>query len=280
MLDYDAASKRAASEKDLIKAKPLKEELQIAKNTYEALNRQLIEELPKLIDLSKELFLNSIAALLKIKKMFIGKAAKQALILLDLPLLQSSSYMGEKIGQIRVNLTQLLVATGSIEVKDIRQTFTVKHNLIIDDMLSNFSIVKFGKLSSHDAPMLERNTSMRSSSSSDTTGYVKRFIGKSAKSETVLPQVVARLDRSRLIQFHFQTTNAKESIQNRFAPTDIYCANTDYQALDVLDLAIRANEWVGVVKRQDPMGNTQRWFVDNGLRQGFVPCKYLSQVST
>lgn len=32
---------------------------------------------------------------------------------------------------------------------------------------------------------------------------------------------------------------------------------------------------VGVIQHKDPMGNDQRWFVDNGSAQGFVPCRML-----
>jgi len=33
---------------------------------------------------------------------------------------------------------------------------------------------------------------------------------------------------------------------------------------------------VGVVQKKDPMGSDKRWFVDNGLTQGFLPCHVLT----
>lgn len=102
LLDFDAASKRAASERDPIKAKGAKEEHTASKNNYEALNKQLTDDLPKLIEFGTRLFLNCLSAFLKIKKLFIGKTANQIITLLDLPLLLSSSYAGSiHVGDIQ-----------------------------------------------------------------------------------------------------------------------------------------------------------------------------------
>ena len=35
---------------------------------------------------------------------------------------------------------------------------------------------------------------------------------------------------------------------------------------------------VGVVQKKDPTGDVSRWFVDNGVSQGFVPARILVSV--
>ena len=37
-----------------------------------------------------------------------------------------------------------------------------------------------------------------------------------------------------------------------------------------LDIGVNAGDLVGVVQQKDPLGNRDRWFVDNGQAQGFV----------
>ncbi|KAI1281954.1 Dynamin-binding protein [Halotydeus destructor] len=236
LLDYENAMKKASWEKDALRAKQFKDELAQAKNNYEALNTQLLDELPRLVELSSELFLNCLAAFFNIKKLFIGRCSKQLLSLMELPL----SY------------------SGAIDVGDIRQTFQVKHNLIADDMTRSFSIISKGALDGTST--LERNGSIRSSTSSDTSTFRRSmFIGKGSRDENSLPQ----------------STNAREAILAKFRQADIFTATADFQATDVMDMSLRRGDWVGAIKRQDPMGNGQRWFVTNGVKQGFVPMKFL-----
>jgi hypothetical protein len=44
-----------------------------------------------------------------------------------------------------------------------------------------------------------------------------------------------------------------------------------------MDISLKRGEWLGVIKRQDPMGNQHKWFVDNGVKKGFVPVKFLTK---
>jgi hypothetical protein len=45
-----------------------------------------------------------------------------------------------------------------------------------------------------------------------------------------------------------------------------------------MDLGVNPGDLVGVVQKKDPMGNAKRWFVDNGLKQGFVPAHVLNEI--
>ena len=46
---------------------------------------------------------------------------------------------------------------------------------------------------------------------------------------------------------------------------------------DALDIAVNAGDLVGIIQKKDPMGNTKRWFVDNGITQ--VHIYFLTAVS-
>ena len=37
-----------------------------------------------------------------------------------------------------------------------------------------------------------------------------------------------------------------------------------------MDICLNRKDLVGVIKQQDPMGGTHRWFVDTGSARGFV----------
>ena len=43
-----------------------------------------------------------------------------------------------------------------------------------------------------------------------------------------------------------------------------------YPPIPQLDIGVNAGDLVGVVQQKDPLGNRDRWFVDNGQAQGFV----------
>lgn len=79
LIDYDASLKS-------------KNESAIAKSTFEALNQQLIEELPQLTDLSLEIFTNCLKTFIHSSKQLIMQNAKYFLELHQLPLIVNSPF--------------------------------------------------------------------------------------------------------------------------------------------------------------------------------------------
>lgn len=51
-----------------------------------------------------------------------------------------------------------------------------------------------------------------------------------------------------------------------------------YTPKNQLDIGVNAGDLVGVVQQKDPMGNRHRWFVDNGITQGFLPSHVLNSI--
>lgn len=111
---------------------------------------------------------------------------------------------------------------------------------------------------------LDRSSSLRSSGSSEAgVRRASTFMAKQSKQMAVTAQ----------------TTNSREAISSKYRPQDIFAATQDFAAVDVMDISLRRGEWLGVLKRQDPMNNHSRWFVDNGISKGFVPAKFLSRAN-
>ncbi|GIY80564.1 dynamin-binding protein [Caerostris darwini] len=138
LLDFESASSKMEKNKDVTKIKMLQDNLTMAKNTYEALNSQLLDDLPKLCDLSIEILYDCIRCFLKAKKNFVGRTTKLFFSLMDLPLLIGSQ--------------------GS----SILDTFQVKHTLVMDD-LSQLTILPKELQSCIKTDTLKRNSVTRSS---------------------------------------------------------------------------------------------------------------------
>ncbi|XP_013774351.1 dynamin-binding protein-like isoform X2 [Limulus polyphemus] len=114
-LDYEACNNRLEPNKDAAKQRILQEELQEAKNNYIALNSQLLDELPSVCAISRDIFKECLHSFLQARKTLLGRTAKQMLSLTQLSLLLSSQ-------------------------KDILETFQIKHNLVVDQ-LTKLSLV-------------------------------------------------------------------------------------------------------------------------------------------
>lgn len=67
LLDYDNCKERA----DRFKDRRVQDELQVTRNTYEALNAQLLDELPKFYSAAEELFTGCVRAFAQAQKDFV-----------------------------------------------------------------------------------------------------------------------------------------------------------------------------------------------------------------
>ncbi|CAN8004345.1 unnamed protein product [Ixodes hexagonus] len=79
------------------------------------------------------------------------------------------------------------------------------------------------------------------------------------------------------------TDTARTDMQRVFLKSSypaecLFVVSQDYSSADILDISLRAGDVVGVVKRQDPMGNTGKWFVDDGMTKGFIAAGLLRPV--
>jgi len=60
------------------------------------------------------------------------------------------------------------------------------------------------------------------------------------------------------MQHIFQTLLAK------YPASSLHAATKTYRSFNSVDLSCVVNQVFAVIKTQDPMGNTEKWFVDNG----------------
>jgi hypothetical protein len=64
-----------------------------------------------------------------------------------------------------------------------------------------------------------------------------------------------------------QSDEQKSRLMKTYGPERLFTVTQDITGSQLYDLTLKKGSQVGVVKEGDPMGNRDRWFVDNG-------CKY------
>lgn len=73
-----------------------------------------------------------------------------------------------------------------------------------------------------------------------------------------------------------QSEKQRISLRNKYARDRLYVVTDDVTSTTSLDMGASRGTLVGVIKMQDPMGDATRWYVDNGVAQGFLPAQRLS----
>ncbi|XP_054160708.1 dynamin-binding protein-like [Oppia nitens] len=237
MTDFDSLSKKLECNKDMSRLKTIQDQQLMAKNVYEAINTQLLEELPKLCELLMQMFQDCIQSFLLARKQLIGRIAKHHLILLELP-----SVMSFKSGS----------------TDDINDTFQIKHNLITEQLLDEISIL---------AANVFPNVASGGMNQSDTKRHSKRSSQMTNINLSVANTVGVNHNMNKNVQ---QSASQRAYLQSRYISHQLYEAIKPYEATDVLDIYLNKGDLVGVIKQQHPMGNHHKWFVDTGNAKGFV----------
>ncbi|KAK7790783.1 hypothetical protein R5R35_000425 [Gryllus longicercus] len=213
-LDYNACAAKAEKNKDV---KIIQEELLIARNNYQALNDQLLEELPMLVSVSSDLFVECLSAFVTARKLLTAKVMKHYLAVLE----QSKT----------------------ISSSDVVESCCVRYNLVLNQLcrLNFLSAKKI--LSNSPTPKLKNQSTEE--------------LSQEAKD---------------------QTSSQRAYLQSQYGPDKIYSVIRPCVANEALELSLNVGHLVAVIKKQNPMGDSKIWFVDDGANRGFVPCNNLKEV--
>ncbi|EZA54401.1 hypothetical protein DMN91_001710 [Ooceraea biroi] len=198
LLDYDAAISKSEKYKD---SRIVQEELFTAKSNYEALNQQLLEELPILLDATTNILVKCITSFASARKLLNGKITKQYLTLCE--------------------------ASPHLSSQDVLESFLVNHNLVWNQ-LTRFA-----------------------------------FVGTNPRTEESQSQPCT------------QTGEQKSSLRRKYTEDKLYVVIEDVASTSALDVTAARDTLIAVIKKQDPMGDTTRWYVDTGATQGFLPSQKL-----
>lgn len=75
-----------------------------------------------------------------------------------------------------------------------------------------------------------------------------------------------------------QTEKEKSLLKEKYTVEKLYIVINDVVSTSELDVSAAKGTLIAVIKRQDPMGDTSRWYVDTGVSQGFLPSQELKPV--
>lgn len=234
LLDFEAAAKRSESNRDQSRFKALKEEENMAKHNYEALNSKLIADLPVFIASSVKVLQNCIGAFMRIKKIFLGKTTNQIMRLLELPGSTGSAAMN------------------SNEV--ISETFDIKFRIVLEQMNKEFPLVR-----EHLEDLTPCTKSLMGTLSRRKEDS-KRRLSTGSVSGTL------HAKNENKYQDEFNRAAIRQSYRG-----NIYRVKRDYKSAELASISVHQNDIVGVIKYKDPSGNPHLWFVDNGIDQGLLP---------
>ncbi|XP_076245277.1 rho guanine nucleotide exchange factor 37 isoform X2 [Calliopsis andreniformis] len=72
-----------------------------------------------------------------------------------------------------------------------------------------------------------------------------------------------------------QSERQRITLRKKYSSDKLYVVTENIVSTSSLDMGAVYGTLVAVIKKQDPMGDATRWFVDNGVTQGFLPAKVL-----
>ena len=83
LMDFTAAASKLRQNKDSSKRGQYEEELGQCRTTYEALNSQLVEELPALQELGTRVLTQAVIQLIRARKVYVGSVTKELLAIME-----------------------------------------------------------------------------------------------------------------------------------------------------------------------------------------------------
>ena len=75
-----------------------------------------------------------------------------------------------------------------------------------------------------------------------------------------------------------QTASTRTRLRAKYASAKLFQAKQIYISQKALEICVQPGDLVGVVQKKDPMGDVTRWYVDNGIKQGFLPSRVLMPI--
>ncbi|NXG66764.1 DNMBP protein, partial [Hemiprocne comata] len=242
LLDFHNCTERAEKLKD----KRTLEELQSARNNYEALNAQLLDELPQFLRFAKELFASCVRGYAEAHCDFVRLALEELRPLLVL--LKVSGREGNLIAIFQDEHSRVLQQL---------QAFTF------------FPESQAAPKKTFERKSMERQSARRQ----PLVGLVSSLCPMSGLAE---PGRTTHTDLVPLQpSYLLQSDDIRAALLARYPPDSLFQADRNFNAAQDLDVSLLEGDIVGVIKKKDPMGSQNRWLIDNGVTKGFVYSSFL-----
>ncbi|NXK95062.1 DNMBP protein, partial [Formicarius rufipectus] len=242
LLDFHNCTEKAEKLKD----KRTLEELQSARNNYEALNAQLLDELPQFLRFAKQLFASCVRGYAEAHCDFVRLALEELTPLLSL--LKVSGREGNLIAIFQDEHSRVLQQL---------QAFTF------------FPESQAAPKKTFERKSMERQSARRQ----PLVGLVSSLCPVSGLAE---PRTASHTYLVPLQPTYFlQSDDIRAALLTRYPPECLFQADRNFNAAQDLDVSLLEGDIVGVIKKKDPMGSQNRWLIDNGVTKGFVYSSFL-----
>ncbi|KAI6661385.1 hypothetical protein LOD99_9968 [Oopsacas minuta] len=304
LLDYDACLNKAEKTRDVMKLKAMKDELQLAKLNYDALNQQLLDDIPKFCSMAEDYLQKCLSALIHSISGFYTRmelAFKKIAKPLPSDLSEIEKVHLEKLHRACCAMCNLHFIPASFSVVRINR-LPAKPD-VIGPIRPLRPIAGVGLNSQPQRNMnLFSNSNLSSPQSKD---YIVKhqYISTNAIELTVNPgdiiKVIEPHDTVGNTEWWFvllgnQTGYVPASYlaectedelarmeeletEPRYAKAaeEFYFSEYPFEARENIEVSLTEGQVVSVIRRNDMEGNTEWWLIEANDKIGYVPCSYL-----
>lgn len=295
LLDYDNKTKEMESCRDLEKKAALRDQYVIAKDIYDRINKQLIEELPLFNQIALDIFRECILVLLESRRNLVLSYTKQTASLLDTPLM--------------LTYTASDVASSILMSCDLARNFEAKQSADINDLLEQDrkdSGQTSGRETRQNSANGDGTSRPHSAASQLSSDFDQMAIASREISSTPISQMsekhtgVVRFDEPDGV--HNTSIEEDKKIQSGIGETEnsdcgpldvkkdltkerrkkkkfqIYVASWPFEATGPNQLTIACGQPLKLIKGRDECGNSDWSFVQDKKGQlGYVPSSYIKK---
>lgn len=270
-LDYDSWSNKIDKIKDREKLKTAKEELELAKKNYEALNTQLLEEIPGFTQKCMSLVVDCLKNFTLAHNRFYHQIQQEYQQLLQLPLIQSlESDIVEHHSKRSVQVIEQFA-----DLSFIPCSFVAK-----DSARKKRRSIKSPNVSTHDPDSTEDDKEMKlnslDSGLSNVTGIDNTH--HSAPPPTLIQPRPAPRRISSTMQPESRSAESPEILLTP-GEEDLHVVEFNFEAQTAGELSVSEGEIVSVLRYSDTRGNPEWWLIQLNGATGYVPQSFLSPVN-
>eukprot|EP00117_Sycon_ciliatum_P026353 scpid23988/ scgid21653/ Dynamin-binding protein; Scaffold protein Tuba len=261
LLDYDSCKNRVDKYKaDPERLKEFKEELKRKQREYEAMNAQLLEDLPKLVTVSLKIMLGIVASWENLQQIYCANCA-----------------------QILTELSTLdMIPSGAENDDDVTYTHT-QTLLCLYDKWKGFKIVPKGWVERSLASPTNRGSlrvSRMPSTMSGSLDALNLTAGRRTSAESLASSSVSNLSIDSNFSFDLKSTARKRPPIPMYMQQESSISQasvvSDFEAGNDTELTVTRGSFVEVLAKTDTSNNADWWKVKQGQKSGYVPAAYLS----
>jgi len=287
-LDYDSLMNRAQKNKDAEKSRQFSDELNMAKNNYEALNSQLLEELPRFTSKCMTFIKCCLSNFVKARRIYLSEFTEEIRLLLQLHLIER--YTNAEV--VQKHAESLFVAAEKVlHLAFYPEKFSFHDGPVKAD-LSSFSRENF---SFHADMLFEQSDSDPTSpikpSSPDLENSRKNHQGETRPVPLPRRRSIRKSSNSNSSSSPIKSPGlyldsrgaekkrpilSEELASIALAQNDeLYVAEYTFEKEDAAEMSIEEGTVVEVIRKHDKEGNSEWWLVQTADARGYVPSSYL-----